>query len=507
MKKEINGYEVVEVASLKALGLVRIINSKTGRCVGTCSPDQADAMREAMAPAEANLPVAPVMPAEKKSAKSSSSGSASGKKTGRSSSSKATTPPQVAQSGTKNDAPDANKNAEDHEDARLSSLITALKKEYQDSHAGTVWRVPVECCIASGGVIVNTLNNPSDRKKRTFSDEEIGMLVFSPDGEVRLCKEYEHSDGTVATVDREGLNFVFDLDKVKAAENLGEFPLRLLRKGGKLTTAWHIQDPATYADKSRAFVYDLETTGLKDDANGNPPEVLQLTVMDFNGNVVMNDYFKPEYTEDWSGAAAVNGITPEVVADKPTFRSRLPEIQDLFDKATLIVGYNSSSFDDGVLKKNGITFKPDVPHYDVMLHYQKVFGMHGPEFYGKGNSYLMQKLTLAYLECIGNVKGAKETVLGAHDAANDTRMTLQVFNALQTDDLVRDTPHWISLFFRGIVRNKDKAFGSQEEAAKKWADMFYQPMSERIESMKACAGKGGFPAMPKVWNLSRYCKG
>ena len=132
--------------------------------------------------------------------------------------------------------------------------------------------------------------------------------------------------------------------------------------------------------------------------------------------------------------------------------------------------------------------------------------MHGLEQYGKGNSYLMQKLTLAYLDCIGNVGGAKETVLGAHDAANDTRMTLQLFEALQTNDLTRDTPHWVSLFFRGIVRNKGKVFGSQEEATKLWTDMFYLSMKDRIAAMREHAGRGGFPALPKVWDLARYCK-
>lgn len=503
MQKEVNGYLVVEVAALKSLGLVRIINSLTNRCVGTCSPDEADHIRESLPPAADNLPVAPTASVDVKkltknsatTARVSSGGTTSGAKTAKN-----------AQSSGTNGGSTADGTDLQGKDVRLSTLITALRKEYKASHANQVWRVPVECCIASGGVIMNSLNNPSDRKKRTFSDEEIGMLVFSPDGVVRLCKEYEHSDGTIATVDKEGLNFVFDMDKVKVAEDNGVFPLQLLRKGGKLTSAWHIQDSSTYADRSRAIVYDLETTGVKDDENGNPPEILQLTVMDFNGKVVLNDYFKPEYTLDWSEAAAVNGITAEVVAGKASFRSRLPEIQALFDNATLIVGYNSNSFDDGVLKKNGITFKEDVPHYDVMLHYQKVFGMHGLEQYGKGNSYLMQKLTLAYLDCIGNVGGAKETVLGAHDAANDTRMTLQLFEALQTNDLTRDTPHWVSLFFRGIVRNKGKVFGSQEEATKLWTDMFYLPMKDRIDAMRKHAGKGGFPALPKVWDLARYCK-
>lgn len=503
MEKEINGYYAVEVGALKSLGLVRIINGKTSRCVGTCSPDEADAVRRSLPVAQDDTPIAPTASTATKSSAKKSVGVTSKSATNTVAADKS------AKSGATNESKTSSTsvgNNSETDNITLSALLLALKEEYQNSHANTVWRVPVECCIASGGVIMNSRNNPSDHKKRTFSDEEIGMLVFSPDGEIRLCKEYEHSDGSLSTVDKEGLNFIFDLEKVKTAEESDQFPLRLLRKGGKLTTGWHVQDPATYADRSRAIVYDLETTGIKDDAQGNPPEILQLTIMNFNGKVVLNDYFKPEYTTDWSEASAVNGITEEVVEGKASFRSRLPEIQALFDNATLIVGYNSNSFDDTVLKKNGLVFQEGVPHYDVMLQYQKVFGMHGPEYYGKGNQYLMQKLTLAYLDCIGNVGGAKETVLGAHDASNDTRMTLQLFEALQTKDLTRNTPHWVSLFFRDIVRNKDKAFGSQEKATELWTSMFYQDSKSRLQSMREHSGKGGFPALPKVWDLAQFCK-
>jgi len=525
MSKQVNGYDIVSVGALQALGLVRIVNSHTNRCVGTCAADEAEAFCKSLPAAgpETSAETSDVRMGEVTTSGSvsevvgnnsaatgisKSSGVAAGK-------SGVTTKKKVGAGGSKKKPTEKSVSVASKNDAgtqdldvehSFTGLINALRKEYQASHAGTVWRVPVECCVAEGGLIRNSKNNASDRIKRTLSDEEIAMLRFSPDGSVVLCKEYVHSDGRVATVDKEGLSFDFDMAAVADAEKKDEFPLLLYRKGGTaFTTAWHVQDPATYADKTKAIVYDLETTGLEPDKDGNPPEILQLTIMDFNGNAIVNEYYKPEFITDWSGAAAVNGITPEMVASRPTFREAIPQIQKIFDEATLIVGYNSNGFDDKVLTQSGIKFN-DAPHYDVMLHYQKVFGMKGPMSFGKGNEYLMQKLSLAYIDSIGVTNSAKKTVLGAHDALNDTRMTLEVFYALQTDNLVRKTPHWVSLFFRPIIRNKGKVFGDQEKATRTWADMFYQDSKSRLEAMRKKAGTDCWPNLPKVWDLAQYCK-
>ena len=312
MKENINGYLAVETGALKALGLVRIVNSVTNGCVCTCAPNEADVVREKLPPAVDDRPNITSTTAkrsgattdEKKSSVASValagavSGEVAGTKkkgTTKSQASGATSKQATSSAGgakTSASAPkvSSENGAEtktDTDNLSFSSLITALLSEYKASHENEVWRVPVECVVAEHGVIKNSLNNPTDHKTRTLSDEEIAMLVFSPDGEIHLRKEYEHSDGTIATVDKEGLNFTFDMEKVVDGEKSGNFPLMLLRKGGgkSLLKAWHVQDPATYADPKRAIVYDIETTGVKADA-----EVLQLTVMDFEGNAIFNDY-------------------------------------------------------------------------------------------------------------------------------------------------------------------------------------------------------------------------
>ena len=73
---------------------------------------------------------------------------------------------------------------------------------------------------------------------------------------------------------------------------------------------------------------DIETTGLslKND------EILQLSMIDEDENVLFNEYFKPLNKTSWEKAEEINHITPKMVSDKPTFRDRLPVIQSYLDK-------------------------------------------------------------------------------------------------------------------------------------------------------------------------------
>ena len=92
-------------------------------------------------------------------------------------------------------------------------------------------------------------------------------------------------------------------------------------------------------DPSRILTLDLETTGLTADA-----EIIQLSIMNGCGDVLMNRYFKPLYTERWDEAMEVNHITPEQVAQEDPFILWADTVSRLFMDADLIVGY--STFND-----------------------------------------------------------------------------------------------------------------------------------------------------------------
>lgn len=60
---------------------------------------------------------------------------------------------------------------------------------------------------------------------------------------------------------------------------------------------------------------DFETTGLK----AGEDEVLQVSIIDENYNVLLNVYCRPNNKGSWEDAQAVHGITPLMVANELPF--------------------------------------------------------------------------------------------------------------------------------------------------------------------------------------------
>lgn len=64
----------------------------------------------------------------------------------------------------------------------------------------------------------------------------------------------------------------------------------------------------------KEIVIDTETTGL----DMFEDELLQVSIIDTDGNVVFDSYFKPIRHSEWYEAQAVNDISPAMVADAPS---------------------------------------------------------------------------------------------------------------------------------------------------------------------------------------------
>lgn len=118
-------------------------------------------------------------------------------------------------------------------------------------------------------------------------------------------------------------------------------------------------------DPARILTLDLETTGLTADA-----EIIQLSIMNGCGDVLMNRYFKPLYTERWDEAMEVNHITPEQVACEDPFILWADTVSSLFMDADLIVGY--STFNDiAKLHASGVV----LPDKDIYLDLAEAFSL------------------------------------------------------------------------------------------------------------------------------------
>lgn len=97
------------------------------------------------------------------------------------------------------------------------------------------------------------------------------------------------------------------------------------------------------------IVIDTETTGL----DPMEDEILQLSIIDGDGNTIIDRKYKPEHTQAWPEAERINHISPASVADRPGISADLDEIQLILDRATEVCVYNAE-FDLAFLGELGL---------------------------------------------------------------------------------------------------------------------------------------------------------
>lgn len=90
---------------------------------------------------------------------------------------------------------------------------------------------------------------------------------------------------------------------------------------------------------SEIIVVHIETTGLDREED----EILEISIINGLGKVLMNTYVKPSHKKTWENAEKINRISPSVV-----FKEGIPEIHELkskiieiFDKTEKILFYNA----------------------------------------------------------------------------------------------------------------------------------------------------------------------
>ncbi len=174
---------------------------------------------------------------------------------------------------------------------------------------------------------------------------------------------------------------------------------------------------------SRVLVLDTETTGL----DAGLDEILQLSMIDGDGNVLYNKYFKPEFHTSWEEAGMVNGITPQMVENCPSFKSEIATINEIVKDYDIFVGYNTP-FDVTFLEASGATLPSEeqAEYRDVMRKFAPIYG----EWSEKHQCYRWQKLTTC-----ANYYGYDWNSTKAHNALGDCFATLFCYNKLwQSND-------------------------------------------------------------------------
>lgn len=175
-------------------------------------------------------------------------------------------------------------------------------------------------------------------------------------------------------------------------------------------------------DHARVLVVDTETTGL------NPyetDEILSLTVLDLDGNVIFDELVRPESRKRWPKAQEVHGITWAMVKDKKQLREYREQLQEVWRNAELVVGYNVS-FDSDFIYASGLALSPHVPEFDVMREFAPIWG----RWDDYHNDWRWPKLA----QC---AKHYGITDFDAHSSRGDAEATRQCFLALLEDDEYR----------------------------------------------------------------------
>lgn len=175
--------------------------------------------------------------------------------------------------------------------------------------------------------------------------------------------------------------------------------------------------------KNKYIIIDTETTGFHP-YDGD--ELLQVSIIDTDGNVLFDEYFKPQHRTEWKEAEQVNGISPEMVADRPAISEKISEINAIIENSDTIIGYNTQ-FDIGFLKANGAIVPDDLETVDVMEDFAKIYG----EWNDQRGSYKWQKLTIAADYYGYDWSEHKE----AHNSLGDCYATLYVYKKLTTDTM------------------------------------------------------------------------
>lgn len=161
----------------------------------------------------------------------------------------------------------------------------------------------------------------------------------------------------------------------------------------------------------KTIVLDLETTGLSSAFD----EVLQVSIINEEGTVLLNSYVKPYYTEVWPDAERVNNISPEMVADAPYPHEILPIIKGIIEDTETIITYNGE-FDMGFLRKWGIT------SHAMMVDVMEAFAPYYGEWSSRYQGFKWQSLSFC------------STFFGyefsAHDSLEDVKATLFCYNKL-----------------------------------------------------------------------------
>ena len=185
----------------------------------------------------------------------------------------------------------------------------------------------------------------------------------------------------------------------------------------EVTRQWMLDIP-----KEEVVCLDLETTGLYPHETD---EVLQISICDGTGLLLLDSYIRPEKRKRWPNAEGIHGITPAMVKDSPTLQELGDLIYSILDGCTLLIGYNIRNFDLEFLKAGGVKLPNDMKVYDLIYDCSVLYGTWNDHY--RNYSYIsLEKVTRRFA-----------IVYEPHDSYQDVLATIRVFYEMLDSHLMR----------------------------------------------------------------------
>lgn len=143
------------------------------------------------------------------------------------------------------------------------------------------------------------------------------------------------------------------LDKV--IESLHEISKTLAGETNCNETPTQIQPEVKPQPKEKFVVIDFETTGTN--YNFHSPdmdEILSVSIINQDGEVLLNTLCSTEHKKYWYGAQRVHGISPQDVQGYPAFSQILPQVLQILSSVDFVIAYNiifERSFVESYIKR------------------------------------------------------------------------------------------------------------------------------------------------------------
>lgn len=158
------------------------------------------------------------------------------------------------------------------------------------------------------------------------------------------------------------------------------------------------------------LIFDSEFTD-------NTGELLELSIFNIEGEEIYHSYFKPKKAKTWG--LHPHNISPEMVADKPSFDKERAKLQKIFDGASYLVGFETTSDLDHLFEQ-GIKG----------LYHKKMIELRDLYWFARGNEDGLGLFSTPGLDKCIMVLGFSFDEHGAHSASGDTKATWELFMRL-----------------------------------------------------------------------------